>query len=239
MSSFQELQYPGRDMEAMSFAMNYHQWVLGLLRPYLLGRCAEVGAGAGNFTQLLIEAGIKELVCFEPSSNLFHTLQTRFEHTPGVTTIGAYLEHGRDLYRNQFDTALYLNVLEHIADDGRELRIARDTLKPGGRLLIFVPALSFLFGANDRNVGHYRRYERSGLVRLVSEAGFEILRVSYFDLLGILPWYITYVLLGRTVSSGNVALYDQWVVPVMRRIEAILPPPIGKNLILIARKPDA
>jgi hypothetical protein len=42
--------YPGRELEAMSFAINYHRWILGLLTPYLGGRVVEVGAGAGSFS---------------------------------------------------------------------------------------------------------------------------------------------------------------------------------------------
>src|SRR5579883_3133773 len=48
------LLYPGRDLEAMSFARNYHDWVLAELAPWLKGRVAEIGAGAGNFSQLLL-----------------------------------------------------------------------------------------------------------------------------------------------------------------------------------------
>ncbi|MGZ5035128.1 MAG: hypothetical protein ACXWAC_18195, partial [Usitatibacter sp.] len=56
------------------------------------------------------------------------------------------------------------------------------------------------------------------------------------DLAGILPWYVNFVLLRRAMAAGSVSLYDRLVVPPMRLIESIAAPPIGKNILLIARK---
>src|SRR5205823_9916344 len=66
-----------------------------------------------------------------------------------------------------FDTAICLNVLEHIAAHESALGVIRDLLIPGGRLLLLVPAHRFLYGSIDREVGHERRYERDSLDRLL------------------------------------------------------------------------
>jgi hypothetical protein len=88
----------------------------------------------------------------------------------------------------------------------------------------------------DKNLGHYRRYSKNNLSKVVYSAGFSIKKIKYFDLAGIVPWYIVFVLLKGTMKSTGVATYDRLVVPVMKRVERILPPPIGKNLVLVARK---
>src|SRR3990172_5931740 len=110
-------------------------------------------------------------------------------------------------------------------------------LKPGGRLLIFVPALPALYGSLDRVFGHCRRYTKSSLERLVAGAGFGVVRLCYFDILGVLPWWIVGRLArSRTISPAMVGLYDRIAVPIGRALETVVPPPFGKNLVLIAQK---
>jgi hypothetical protein len=70
----------------------------------------------------------------------------------------------------------------------------------------------------------------------VEDAGFAIVTVRYFDVAGILPWYVNFVLLKNSFSAKSVSLYDNLVVPTAKRFEKALPPPIGKNLLLVARK---
>ncbi|MEL7296888.1 MAG: hypothetical protein AAGJ86_04450, partial [Pseudomonadota bacterium] len=81
------------------------------------------------------------------------------------------------------------------------------------------------------------RYHKQPLAELVQNVGFELHWIRYFDVLGIVPWYIAFTLLGRSVSGGNVSLYDRIGVPITRSIERVINPPAGKNLILVARKP--
>lgn len=136
------------------------------------------------------------------------------------------------------DSIIYVNVLEHIADDVGELALVHRTLAPGGKIFIFVPALQSLYGAFDEQVGHHRRYTRSELVDKCERAGFRIIDSRYFDLLGVLPWWVKYRLLKSSeLEPRAVAAYDRYVVPAARRLEARLRPPLGKNVLLIAEKP--
>jgi len=103
-------------------------------------------------------------------------------------------------------------------------------------VLIFVPALSWLFSDLDRHLGHFRRYHKRRFVELVESARFSVVDVRYFDVVGIFFWYLAFTLLRRPISGGNVSLYDRAVVPIMRRVETLVPPMIGKNLLLVGRK---
>ena len=134
------------------------------------------------------------------------------------------------------DSVLYINVLEHIEDDRAELLNAYRALPAGGCLLLFVPALPQLYSEVDRSMGHFRRYYKKELIQRVKEAGFEVENARYFDLAGIIPWYVNFVLLKNTFSAGSVALYDKVVVPSMRLFEKLITLPIGKNILLVARK---
>lgn len=236
--SAQAPSYFGRDLEAMSFARNYHRWILDAFRSHLGGDLAEIGAGSGNFSEMLLsEPQVRSLVSFEPSSNMFpHLVRTLSPHGARARAVPGYLSEHSEGLRSSFDTVLYVNVLEHVPDQARELAHASALLRPGGSLLVFVPACPFLMSDFDRSIGHFRRYRERDLREVVGNAGFRIEECRYFDLLGILPWYVVFVLMKRTLSGGNVSTYDRFVVPWLRRLEAMVAPPIGKNLLLIARK---
>ena len=227
-------QYFGKDLEAMSFAKNYHKWILAEFLPYLGNSVAEVGAGVGSFSTLVLETGIRSLRAFEPSRNMYPLLQAACSQDGRAQAINDFF--GRTNASEHFDSILYVNVLEHIEDDASELANAREALNLNGHLLIFVPALSWLYSDLDRQVGHFRRYIKEDLVELTQRSGLSVVKARYFDVAGIIPWYINFVLLKNPIGSGSVSLYDRLVVPAMRIMEGLMPPPIGKNVLLIAKK---
>jgi len=228
--------YFGTDLEAMSFAQNYHEWILEEFIPYLGEYVAEVGAGMGNFSDFLLGTGLKQLVAFEPSDNMFSILEKKFANNNQVTTINAFFEDHSCFYIDTFDSVCYVNVLEHIENDREALSHAYKTLRFKGHVLIFAPALSFLYSNLDKKIGHFRRYSKAGLIEIVKSVGFSIKKVKYFDMLGIVPWYITFVLLNQSISNSSVLLYDKLVVPIIKRVERIITPMIGKNLVIVGQK---
>ena len=228
--------YFGKDLEAMSFALNYHQWIADEFSPYIGPCAAEVGAGTGNFSEFVLQRGAKKLFAFEPSSNMYPLLRERFISDNRVEVRNSLFVDSNSEFVESFDSVLYVNVLEHIELDSEELRVAYRTIKAGGYLLIFVPALQCLYSALDNKLGHFRRYHKRDLCDVVTGAGFDITCVKYFDIAGIIPWYLAFVLMKKTMTGGNVSAYDRFVVPPMRFIEGLLAPPIGKNILLVASK---
>lgn len=224
--------YPGKELEAMGFAANYHRWIVDELAPFLGRRVAEVGAGIGSVSRLLLEKPIEGLVAYEPSENLFPQLRAALAGEPRARVRQAFFGHDTEA----FDSVAYINVLEHIDNDRGELDLARERLRPRGHLLVFVPALEWLYSPFDRRIGHFRRYSRRALGAMAEGAGLRVVRLRYFDAAGILPWYVNFVLLRRGLGSGGVSLYDRLVVPPMRIAERLIPPPLGKNLLLVARR---
>ena len=226
--------YPGRDLEAMSVAHNYHRWIVDELKPYLGGSVAEVGAGSGSVSRLLLDGGAARLRAFEPSDNLYPLLARALRDEPRAVAVKDFFHASNG---ETFDSIVYVNVLEHIEDDRAELARAFDALNRGGHLLLFVPALGWLYSAHDREIGHFRRYSKAGLANLVAGAGFTIAKARYFDVAGIIPWYVNFVVLQNPLSGKSIDLYDRFVVPVMRAVESTVAPPLGKNVLLVARKP--
>jgi SAM-dependent methyltransferase len=234
--------YVGKDLEAMSFAVNYHRWILSRFAPYLGKRVVEVGAGTGSFSELLLELRPQTLSLVEPSQSMFEHLSKRVPGFVSAVEVKLYNETfdrvaAQIRSQQQPDSIVYVNVLEHTADDEGEIRIIGETLEPGGRAFIFVPALSWLYGSLDREINHYRRYSRRDLESKCRAAGFRILDSRYFDLPGVLPWWLKYrVLQSRKMEPGAVRFYDQTVVPIAKRLESAIAPPLGKNILLVAEK---
>jgi 2-polyprenyl-3-methyl-5-hydroxy-6-metoxy-1,4-benzoquinol methylase len=231
----------GKDLESMSFAVNYHKWILQEFRPFLGKRLVEVGAGTGSFSELLLQENPQTLDLIEPSEMFDHLQQ----NIPQIETKAAISYH-RSFFsqvaqeiadKNEPESIIYVNVMEHIEDDLAELKIVYQTLKPGGRCFIFVPALMFQYGAFDRRIGHFRRYTKSDLHEKCRSAGFKIVKSKYVDLAGIVPWFVKYkILKSDSLGSGAVKLYDKCAVPVVSKMESVLRIPIGKNCLMVAEK---
>ncbi|MDO8518317.1 MAG: methyltransferase domain-containing protein [bacterium] len=232
----EDFQYEGRDLEAMSLAPNYHAWILREFAPYLGKKVAEVGAGSGTFSALLLQYPTEELVAVEPSREMYPLLLERFRGDARVTCRHESFTTISAQHHGHFDSVLYVNVLEHIADDEKELRHVYESLKDGGIVCIFVPALQWLFGEHDRSVGHKRRYYKEPMKNLLEKTGFEVLKLHYFDIAGVIPWFLFMRVLKQRLGGNTAAWYDSTVVPVMGRIESLMSPPIGKNLVAVARK---
>lgn len=218
----------------MASATHYRRWIVDEFDPYLGKRIAEVGAGIGSITRILLERPVDHLVAFEPSSNMFPHLARAVDGHASARAVNELF--GGEQAGQDYDSVVYINVLEHVEHEREELLAAYHALRPGGHLLVFVPALAWLYSNFDREVGHFRRYSRDGLERVVTHAGFDLVRSRYFDVAGVLPWYIHFTLLGRGMGKGSVSLYDRWVVPTMRTLEGWVSPPLGKNILLVARR---
>jgi SAM-dependent methyltransferase len=225
------------DLETLSVLTNYRSWIVSAFLPHLGARCIEYGAGIGNISEEL-RPHVEELHLVEPFERSFLKLSDRYRHDTGVRLTYASLESSVAATADEvFDSAVMVNVLEHIEDDLHVVREIHRVLRKHGALCLFVPAHAFLFSAYDRMVGHHRRYELATLCDRIEQAGFAVVRADYFDCLGVLPWLISMRLFGQTrIAPALAELYDTYAVPIGRRLEAVVKPPFGKNILLIARK---
>jgi SAM-dependent methyltransferase len=234
--------YEGRDLEVLADMPNYYDWIMETFKPYVRGRVIEYGAGAGTVSARLAPLADK-LTLVELSANLVGTLQSRFCADPKVDVISESVEeHAARLEAETVDTVVMVNVLEHIEDDRESLRQLLRILRPGGHLLLFVPALQILMSKLDLMHGHFRRYHRDELFSKVATAGGEVKLCRYFDFAGVVPWLILNKLLGSTAFNPRlVDINDKFAVPVSRLVERVVSLPWGKNVILVAgkRSPDS
>jgi SAM-dependent methyltransferase len=127
-----------------------------------------------------------------------------------------------------------MNVLEHVADDRAALENMRAALKPGGVIVLLVPAFPALYGPIDRNLGHCRRYTRRSLTQTARTAGLKIRKMHYVNVAGFFAWWINAHLLRLSQqSAAQIALFDRYVVPPLSRFETIVRPPFGQSLFAV------
>lgn len=229
--------YSGEELDSLAGARNYYGWITRRFAPYLGKRIVEVGAGIGTFAEHLREAAPQaDLTLVEPARNNWPHLRARFADRPGVRTVQGYLEDAGAA--GSADTVVAVNVMEHVKDDAGFLRAAHRLLSPGGHLLLFVPALPWIYGTLDEAFEHYRRYTKPSLEGAIRGAGFAPLRIAYTNLPGVLAWWMTgRVLRRRTVRASDAKLYDRFAIPWIAALERLGAPPLGQSLIAISRKP--
>lgn len=228
--------YSGTELDAMAEARNYCRWILDFFAPYLGEKVIEIGAGAGTFSELLLRINrISKLVLFEPGANLFPLLQKQFEDNPRVRLhLGSFEP---SLLEEPADSIVLVNVLEHISDDDALLLQIRRSLRPGGRVLLFVPALEWNYGSLDMVFEHHRRYSKTILRKKLERAGFRVEHARYVNFLGIASWFLAgRVLRQETLRPRQVRWYDRWIIPWSFELERIWEPPVGQSLVAIAVK---
>ena len=136
------------------------------------------------------------------------------------------------------DTVFSLNVFEHIEDDVRATENVWEILRPGGRFVLVVPAHRWLYGTIDRQIGHYRRYDKQGTAALFRHAGFEVEAQKYINALGAAGWFVSARLFrNETPPSGQLRLFNK-MVPLLKAIERTFPVPFGISLLTVGQKPD-
>lgn len=229
--------FPGSEnLEIMQEAKRYNAFlaetIVRLSPPG--GRLLDFGAGSGTITRLVaaaIPGGAGRITCIEPDP----ALRARLAES-GFAIAASMEESGQ----GSFDFAYTLNVLEHIENDGAAIRQLRDALRPGARLFIYVPAFMSLYSAMDDRVGHLRRYRRGDLVKLCRMCGLLVEQSTYVDSLGFAASLLLRLAGPRsaTLNPRAVRLYDRVVFPASRAIDRLVGSFVGKNVAIVASRPQ-
>jgi SAM-dependent methyltransferase len=214
-------------LDRMAEADRYNAWLLERARPYLGTRVLEIGAGIGTFTGVLAEG--REVVAVEPDSALVPSLRAA---APTAHVVEGEIDAAPP---GPYDSIVCFNVLEHIPDHAASLAQFNERLRPGGHLLLLVPAHPFLYGTLDRAFEHERRYGKRALDRLLRAAGFDVVALRRVNPVGALGWFVSSRLLRRDeIPAGPLALYDR-IVPVLRLLDRV-ELPVGLSLWAVARR---
>lgn len=233
-----ERHYSGSELDLFAKAFNWKRYWSSIVVPYLHGDVLDVGAGLGaTIATLAPRQPEARWTALEPDPSLVARLTSEVgsgtlpSSTRVVQGITADLVGGA-----QFDTVLYIDVLEHIDDDSMEVTNAERLLRSGGHLVIVAPAHNWLFTPFDRAIGHYRRYSSRVLRGLLSPR-LEICELRYLDSVGLLASLANRLLLNTAdPKPSQIAVWDKAMVPFSRILDPLLRGSLGKSVVAVARK---
>ncbi len=145
--------------------------------------------------------------------------------------------------KSQYEYVLASDVIEHIEDDAYAIQNLFSYVAPGGKLVITVPAYSFLFGKRDQLWGHYRRYDVSYLKPILEKLDGHITYVSHWNIIGFFTYFLFEKILGRMPAEkmrykeGFLASFLRFLVECELHIESLIGNmPFGLTLIVAVEK---
>jgi glycosyltransferase involved in cell wall biosynthesis len=218
----------------------YNRWIADRFEKWLGSRVLEMGAGFGNMTRHLTPRELIVASDLDPVALEYLRGAFREDASIRVASYRFPLDPAqrRELAALSLDTVVCLNVLEHIEDDRATLDDLFAVLRPGGRLILLVPAHARLYGSLDEHLRHFRRYEKAELEQKVRAAGFELEDLRFLNRPGVFGWWINGRLLRRRVLPRGQLSVFKLVLPLLRSEEAN-PPDWGLSLLAIGRKRES
>jgi SAM-dependent methyltransferase len=230
--------YIGSELELFAQARRWKAYVRDRLAPHIRGDVLEVGAGIGSFTQTLAPLSPLSWCCLEPDPALVAEIEKRRESgliPPTLRILNGVLASLPD--EEKFDTLIYLDVLEHIEDDSAEMRRAAARLRPGGKLIVLVPAFQSVYSAFDAAIGHYRRYTRKTLQAVKPPS---LLRGPsfYMDAPGLMLSLGNRLLLRSDhPRAAQIEIWDRFIVPLARILDPLVARGFGRSVVAIWQAP--
>ncbi|UOG74691.1 class I SAM-dependent methyltransferase [Hymenobacter tibetensis] len=180
----------------------------------------EIGCSAGPLQQILHTDGYTSLTGIDISENAIALAKQR--GVPNVSVMdGAKL----DFADASFDFVLASDVLEHIEDEELAVREWTRVLRPGGRMLVFVPAFQMLWTHHDEVNHHYRRYTAAHLRRVLQQADLEVERSSYWNSTLFFPASVVRLAkrvysrpVSDTADTGDLQQFPGWLNSLFSRL---------------------
>ncbi len=222
--------YPGKELEIFYKAVIFQKYIHWLIKKYIKNKTLEVGAGLGSFTKTYIN-NVENINLTEIDQGNFDVLKNKFNDQK----IKVFSKKIQDI-DDMFDTVIYLNVLEHIEKDVDEIDFALSKCKKDGYLVILVPAHQKLYSNFDREIGHFKRYDKNFFKRNYKNA--ELKKLIYVDAMGYFLYFLNKILFSKESypSSIKVQIWDKLFTPITFFIDFITGYKFGKNILCIIKK---
>ena len=225
------MKYPGAELDNFDKATIWRKYVFLLIKKFIKGNVLEVGAGIGSFTNNYMHIP-SEITLSEIDEDNLLKIKNKFANTNFSFTNNTI----KDL-NETYDTIMYLNVLEHIADDKNEIVNAYKKLNKGGHLIILVPAHNKLFSKFDEAVGHFKRYEIEFFKKIFIE-GSLTKKLLFLDSMGYFLYYLNKIFFSDETypSKIKILIWDKIFTPISIILDKIFFYRYGKNILYILKK---
>ena len=225
-----KIQYDGFELEHFDSASNFREYQVSLISKYIKGNFAEVGAGTGGLVPYY-KKFLKKITLLEPEKKLFKILKKSFSSKRVKIKNNTV-----DKLKNNFDTIIYYDVLEHIKNDLEEVKKASKKLKKNGYLIISVPAYQAFYSEFDKSVGHYKRYNKKDFIKFEKKTNLRIEKLAYYDSVGFLFLVLNKIFYLKQTNLKNKIFLWNLLIPVSKLIDSLTFNMFGKSLLCVFKK---
>ena len=217
--------------------MGYTKWILDSYAGYMSDSVLEMGIGQANYINFL----------------------PVLTHYMGVDIDAAVIENARKRHPNyeyiqadmddpqwpaqlqrSYDTVMCFNALQYSKDEVQAIRHMMAALRPGGHVLLLVPAMPCLMGHMDVLAGHRYRYKPEQLRRYAAQADAKLVRLEYFNPIGAVGWWLNNHFRHDSLEDdglkGQIVLFDRYVVPMSRLVNPLTKRLFGQSLLCVLQK---
>tara|TARA_E500000331_G_C17001387_1_gene602177 strand:- start:64 stop:744 length:681 start_codon:yes stop_codon:yes gene_type:complete len=225
------MNYPGKELEIFDKAVFWRKYIYFLVKRYLKDGLLEVGAGIGSFTKNYKD-NLNNITLTELDTENLKKLKKRFKRS----RINIKLQYTSKI-KKKFNTILYMNVLEHIKNDKKEINVALGKLKKNGHLVILVPAHNELYTRFDKEIGHFRRYKIKFFEKLKLKSS-KVEKLIYLDCLGFFLYFLNKKFYKDEIypSKNKIFIWDKIFIPLTFFLDLFSNYRFGKNLLCIIKK---
>lgn len=231
------MEYIGNELELFEGAYNWKSYYASFVKPYLQNTVLEIGAGLGGTTRFLCNGQQKEWTCLEPDKKLSKLIKEKLKFNQIPNCCNVITGTIADIPKTKFYTAIiYIDVIEHIENDFKELQLASKHLVKNGSLVILAPAHNWLYSLFDKAIGHYRRYNKRSL-KAIAPNNLKLERIIYLDSVGLLVSTVNKFFLKQSnPKKGQLAFWNNIIIPLSRIFDRIFLYSIGKSVLGIWKR---
>ena len=220
------------ELEFFDAAKNWRKYQFKNILKYINSSVLEIGPGTGHNVQYYKNRA-SQITLLETNKNLANSLKSKFDEDKKIIVLNTDIH----IQEKTFDTIMYMDVLEHIEDDKKEVNKALKHLNSGGNLIFFVPAYQFLYSDFDKSIGHIKRYNKQFFLSLKENENISIVELKYFDSIGFF-----FAVLNKLFNKNKkesiglgVKIWDKLMF-LSRIMDLIFLNKFGKSLFCIMKK---
>jgi SAM-dependent methyltransferase len=226
--------YIGSELDLFSEAVVWKKYWFRSIEMYLGKNILDIGAGIGATATLFLDKNVDSYTALEPDLENFNKIKKNKDLINAPFRLNCIHGDISSLEENSlFDTILFIDVLEHILDDSKELEEASKHLLPKGKIIVLSPAHDFLYSPFDKAVGHYRRYNKKSLIS-IKPSILNTEHIFYLDSIGILISIINrYILRSKTPNKQQIKFWNKIVIPASKVIDRVASYSFGKTVVCV------
>jgi len=225
-----KINYDGFELDTFDAAKKFRNYQIYYLKSYIKDPFLEVGAGKGGLTNLY-EKFTKDITLLELDNKLFQILKKKFKKKKIKIK-----NQTIDKIKFKYQTIIYFDVLEHIKDDLKEVKVASKKLKKSGNLIFNVPAHQLFYNEFDKAVGHFKRYNKKDFQDIEKKTDLKIEKLIYYDSIGLLFLILNKIFRLKKTNLKNKIYFWNILIPLSKIIDKLTFNKFGKSLLCVFKK---